>query len=125
MSALDAMLATASETALDRLADRIAERVLSRLTMAGSSAGLRVGDAARKLGLSRATVTRMIGDGRIASTKVGRARLVPASEVDRLLVGAAATNADTDDAAQIACALLDSPRGQASKRDRETESVER
>jgi excisionase family DNA binding protein len=40
---------------------------------------------ARHLGLGRTTVYAMVKDGRLRSVKVGRRRLIPATEVERLL----------------------------------------
>lgn len=43
-------------------------------------------EAARSLGLSVSTVKVLIGQGRLRATKIGRRVLIPAAELDRLLV---------------------------------------
>jgi excisionase family DNA binding protein len=46
-------------------------------------------DVCTALGVSRPTVYLMIQRGELRSVKVGRRRLIPASELDRVLSGAA------------------------------------
>jgi excisionase family DNA binding protein len=43
---------------------------------------------AQVVGLGRTTVYQLIRDGQIRSIKIGRRRLIPAEEVDRLLANA-------------------------------------
>jgi excisionase family DNA binding protein len=43
---------------------------------------------AQVVGLGRTTIYQLIRDGQIRSIKVGRRRLIPAEEVDRLLANA-------------------------------------
>lgn len=45
-------------------------------------------ETAAAIGLSRATVYRLIGDGRLRTTKVGSRRLVPRDAIDALLAAA-------------------------------------
>lgn len=46
-----------------------------------------VDEAARALGISRRTAFRHVASGALCTTKLGRRRLVLASELERLLVG--------------------------------------
>lgn len=46
-------------------------------------------EAARMLGISRATVYRMLKEGQIQTIKIGSRRLVPASSIDDVLTGRA------------------------------------
>lgn len=48
---------------------------------------LRIEAAADQLDVSRSTVYRMLETGQLRSVKVGRARLIPVAEIDRLLSG--------------------------------------
>ena len=41
--------------------------------------------AAKQLTLSRATVYNLINAGKLRSVQIGRRRIIPASEIDRLL----------------------------------------
>jgi excisionase family DNA binding protein len=50
---------------------------------------LSVGEAARAVGLSRATLYRLIGRKQLATLKVGARRLVPVTALDALLEKAA------------------------------------
>jgi excisionase family DNA binding protein len=43
------------------------------------------GGAARKLGLSRATIYNMLSDGRLSSIKIGATTLIRHEELERLL----------------------------------------
>jgi excisionase family DNA binding protein len=44
-----------------------------------------VPEAAAVLGLSRATVYRLMGEGRLESVRVGRARRIPQEAIDELV----------------------------------------
>ena len=44
-----------------------------------------VENAAKQLTLSRATVYNLINAGKLRSVQIGRRRIIPASEIDRLL----------------------------------------
>jgi excisionase family DNA binding protein len=46
---------------------------------------LSIREAARTCGLSRATIYRLIADGKLATSKIGARRLVPVSAIDALL----------------------------------------
>ncbi|WP_082457054.1 helix-turn-helix domain-containing protein [Sphingomonas sp. Leaf23] len=48
----------------------------------------RVNDAAHVLGISRRTIYRLIGSGKLRATKVGSATLIPADDVRALAGGA-------------------------------------
>ncbi len=48
----------------------------------------RVDDAAHVLGISRRTIYRLIDGGRLRTTKVGRATLIPAADVLAIAAGA-------------------------------------
>lgn len=50
---------------------------------------VRVQDVATVLGLSTKTVWRHVQSGLIASVRVGRARLIPSTEIDRIVMEAA------------------------------------
>lgn len=45
---------------------------------------LSVAEAAKRLGVSRTSAYQLIGSGRLRSITVGRRRLVPASELERI-----------------------------------------
>lgn len=47
----------------------------------------RISEAARATGLSRSTLYSLIQAGRLHSVKVGKARLIPADEVARIVAG--------------------------------------
>jgi excisionase family DNA binding protein len=49
-----------------------------------------ISEAASASGLSRATLYRLLKDGRLATVKIGARRLVPISALDALLSGGAA-----------------------------------
>lgn len=51
---------------------------------------LSVAEAARTIGLSRATVYRLVQQKRLATVKIGSRRLVPVTALDNLLEKAAA-----------------------------------
>jgi excisionase family DNA binding protein len=51
---------------------------------------LSVVEAGRAVGISRATIYRLIDQGRLASVKIGSRRLVPVGEIDALLAKAVA-----------------------------------
>jgi excisionase family DNA binding protein len=46
-------------------------------------------EAAQACGLSRATIYRLIADGKLATLKIGSRRLVPIGAIDALLAGGA------------------------------------
>jgi excisionase family DNA binding protein len=48
-----------------------------------------VGEAARMLGVSRASIYRLIGLGKLKTIKIGARRLVPLGAIDALLDGGA------------------------------------
>ena len=50
---------------------------------------LSVGEAARAVGISRATLYRLVQQKRLATVKIGSRRLVPVSALDNLLEKAA------------------------------------
>jgi excisionase family DNA binding protein len=50
---------------------------------------LSIEETAEACGLSRATLYRLIADGRLATLKIGARRLVPVSAIDALLNGGA------------------------------------
>ena len=50
---------------------------------------LSVLEAARTCGISRATVYRLIADGKLTTLKIGSRRLVPIAAIDALLNGGA------------------------------------
>ena len=50
---------------------------------------LSIEEAAEACGLSRATLYRLIADGRLATLKIGARRLVPVASIDALLTGSA------------------------------------
>jgi excisionase family DNA binding protein len=50
---------------------------------------LSIKEAAQTCGLSRATVYRLIADGKLATLKIGARRLVPVGAIDALLNGGA------------------------------------
>jgi excisionase family DNA binding protein len=50
---------------------------------------LSVKEAAQACGLSRATIYRLIADGKLATLKIGARRLVPIGAIDALLAGGA------------------------------------
>lgn len=50
---------------------------------------LSVREAARTCGLSRATIYRLIADGKLETLKIGARRLVPVGAIDALLKGGA------------------------------------
>jgi len=50
---------------------------------------LSIPEAARTCGLSRATLYRLIADGKLTTLKIGARRLVPVGSLDALLSGAA------------------------------------
>lgn len=96
-----------SPAQLAELASMVAAELRGQSTLAQ---GLTLQQAAARLSVSRATLQRMIADGRIAASKVGRRTIVKATEVDRLLsVSVDRTTRDDDDAAAIARAMLDRP----------------
>jgi excisionase family DNA binding protein len=51
---------------------------------------LSVNEMARAVGISRATIYRLVQQKRLATVKIGSRRLVPVSEIDALLAKAAA-----------------------------------
>ena len=48
---------------------------------------LSIPEAARTCGLSRATIYRLIADGKLSTLKIGARRLVPVGALDALLSG--------------------------------------
>jgi excisionase family DNA binding protein len=50
---------------------------------------LSIYEAARACGISRATLYRLIGEGKLATIKIGARRLVPVVAIDALLSGGA------------------------------------
>jgi excisionase family DNA binding protein len=46
---------------------------------------LSIGEAARRLGVSVSTLRRRVGDGQVRVVGIGRRRLVPMCELERLL----------------------------------------
>ncbi len=50
---------------------------------------LSIPEAARTCGLSRATMYRLIADGKLSTLKIGARRLVPVGAIDALLSGGA------------------------------------
>jgi excisionase family DNA binding protein len=50
---------------------------------------LSIREAARTCGISRATVYRLIADGKLATLKIGARRLVTIAAIDALLAGGA------------------------------------
>jgi excisionase family DNA binding protein len=48
---------------------------------------LSIKEAAKTCGLSRATLYRLLSDGRLATIKIGARRLVPVVAIDALLSG--------------------------------------
>ena len=50
---------------------------------------LSIRETARSCGLSRATLYRLLKDGKLCTVKVGARRLVPVSAIDALLNGGA------------------------------------
>jgi excisionase family DNA binding protein len=77
---------------VDQLAETIARRVVVRIEAQLIEArnespqdAYRVDQAATKLGLSATEVKRRIRSGELASVKVGRARLIPQTAIDRFL----------------------------------------
>lgn len=44
-----------------------------------------IGEAAAMLGLSRTTIYKMIGDGRLGRVKIGARALIPADDLNSLL----------------------------------------
>ncbi len=50
---------------------------------------LSIKEAAQTCGLSRATVYRLIADGKLTTLKIGARRLVPVGAIDTLLNGGA------------------------------------
>ena len=50
---------------------------------------LSIREAARTCGLSRATLYRLIADGKLSTLKIGARRLVPVAALDALLSGGA------------------------------------
>lgn len=100
---------------LRELAGMVADELAVR--QRGSGQALRVADAAARLGVSRATVTRLISSGQLRTTRLGRARLVPQNEIDRLLANSAVgerSDLDSDDA-EIARAVLNRARRGGSR----------
>jgi excisionase family DNA binding protein len=86
---------TGMSDANDPLATAIAALVAAtRATSPQASAPpqtlLTVDEAAEKLRVSRSLIYGQMRDGRLRGIKIGRRRLIPASEVERLIRGAAA-----------------------------------
>jgi excisionase family DNA binding protein len=50
---------------------------------------LSVAETARAVGISRATIYRLIGKKRLATLKIGSRRLIPVTAIDALLNGGA------------------------------------
>lgn len=50
---------------------------------------LTINEVAERLRISKGLVYRMIGDGKLRSIRIGKRRLVPATEVTRLIESAA------------------------------------
>ena len=50
---------------------------------------LSIKEAAQACGLSRATLYRLLNDGKLTTIKVGARRLVPVASIDALLAGGA------------------------------------
>jgi excisionase family DNA binding protein len=53
--------------------------------MGSTKLALSVGQAAEALGVSRGTIYRLINSGALHSKRLGRRRLVPLAELERLL----------------------------------------
>ena len=93
-----------SSVQLTELADLVADRLRGQ----SSAQGLTVAQVAARLAVSRATVVRMISDGRLPACKVGNRTIVKATDVDALLSASVRTSAadDSDDVAaarEVAC----------------------
>lgn len=56
----------------------------------GVNQGFRLREAAERIGCSLPTLERRIADGTIRAIKLGRCRIVPASEINRVLQNGAA-----------------------------------
>lgn len=52
-----------------------------------SRRALTIPEAAKELRISERSVARRVADGAIASVKIGSRRLIPASEIGRILAG--------------------------------------
>jgi excisionase family DNA binding protein len=67
-----------------------ATRATSPQAPAAAQTLLTVDEAAEKLRVSRSLIYGQMRDGLLRGIKIGRRRLIPASEVERLIRGAAA-----------------------------------
>ena len=61
------------------------ERHMQSHTRNSPPVSYRVNDAANALGISRRTIYRLIDGGKLRSTKIGRATLIPAGDVHALI----------------------------------------
>jgi excisionase family DNA binding protein len=74
------------EPVIEALVDVVVARVLERLDAAPPRL-LSPAEFAARAGIARSTLYQLLGSGAIRSTRVGRRRLIPESEVGRLLEG--------------------------------------
>jgi len=62
---------------------------MSTVSETNERRALSIQETARTCGLSRATLYRLLKDGKLCTVKVGARRLVPVSAIDALLNGGA------------------------------------
>lgn len=98
----------------------LAQLVASAIGSSTSNQGLTLLQASARLAVSKATLQRMISDGRISASKIGRRTIIHTSEVDRILrssiVREPTAACGIDEASKIALALLDRPRRRGGTR---------
>jgi excisionase family DNA binding protein len=85
MTDLRSLLSEALLAELGRLVDERVAAALVTLQPAPTTPWLSVADAARYLGVSERTVTRLLGRARIRSTQLGRRRLLHRDDLDLYL----------------------------------------
>jgi excisionase family DNA binding protein len=75
--------ARAGDLLLDALADRVADRILARMPQQVERQSYSINEAAESLGISRATIERLIAADQIVAQRVGARRTITAAEVRR------------------------------------------
>jgi excisionase family DNA binding protein len=87
---LRSVLAADVVAAIEDLVERRVEAALALHEMNGSSPWLGLGEAAAYLGVSERTISRLLDQGRIRSTFLGRRRLLHRGDLDEYLRGGGA-----------------------------------
>jgi len=73
----------------EAIAAMLSATAAAAVPAAASETVLTIDEVAERLKISRSLVYRAIGDGKLRSIRIGKRRLVPASEIARLIESAA------------------------------------